>query len=236
MAALSLTVNGRSVSVDVDPDTPLLNILTDDLQLNGPKFGCGLSECGACTVLLDGEPTRSCTALISDAAGRTVLTIEGLSPSDEKVLVLWRDVDATDNEALDDFFRKQAFKTKDSEFDRIYELFPRLTERRDQPAEVLSGGERQMLVIGRALIARPRILLLDEPSLGLAPKLVDQVFEIVEGIRSEATSVLLVEQNALQALGRADRAYVMESGTTTLTGTGKELLGHPEVRLAYLGL
>jgi len=78
MAALSLTVNGRSVSVDVDPDTPLLNVLTDDLQLNGPKFGCGLSECGACTVLLDGEPTRSCTALISDAAGRTVLTIEGL--------------------------------------------------------------------------------------------------------------------------------------------------------------
>jgi len=78
MAALSLTVNGRSVSVDVDPDTPLLNALTDDLQWNGPKFGCGLSECGACTVLLDGEPTRSCTALISDAAGRTVLTIEGL--------------------------------------------------------------------------------------------------------------------------------------------------------------
>jgi len=82
----------------------------------------------------------------------------------------------------------------------------------------------------------PRLLLLDEPSLGLAPKLVDQVFEIVDGIRSEATSILLVEQNALQALARADRAYVMDSGTTTLTGTGKELLGNPEVRLAYLGL
>jgi nicotinate dehydrogenase subunit A len=78
MAALSLTVNGRSHSVDVDPDTPLLNVLTDDLQLNGPKFGCGLSECGACTVLLDGEPVRSCVLLMSDAAGHTVLTIEGL--------------------------------------------------------------------------------------------------------------------------------------------------------------
>ena len=83
MAALNLTVNGRSVSVDVDPDTPLLNVLTDDLQLNGPKFGCGLSECGACTVLLDGEPTRSCSTLMSDAAGRTVLTIEGLGTPDK---------------------------------------------------------------------------------------------------------------------------------------------------------
>jgi nicotinate dehydrogenase subunit A len=83
MAALSLTVNERSYSVDVDPDTPLLNVLTDDLQLNGPKFGCGLSECGACTVLVDGEPTRSCTMLMADAAGHTVLTIEGLGTPDK---------------------------------------------------------------------------------------------------------------------------------------------------------
>jgi len=83
MAALSLTVNGRSHSVDVDPDTPLLNVLTDDLQLNGPKFGCGLSECGACTVLLDGEPIRSCSMLMSDAAGHTVLTIEGLGTTEK---------------------------------------------------------------------------------------------------------------------------------------------------------
>jgi branched-chain amino acid transport system ATP-binding protein len=116
------------------------------------------------------------------------------------------------------------------------ERFPILAERRDELAGNLSGGEQQILALARGLLAAPRLLLLDEPSLGLAPKLVDQVFEIVEGIRSEATSVLLVEQNALQALARADRAYVMESGTTTLTGTGKELLGHPEVRLAYLGL
>ena len=116
------------------------------------------------------------------------------------------------------------------------ERFPILAERRDELAGNLSGGEQQILAVARGLLAAPRLLLLDEPSLGLAPKLVDQVFEIVEAIRSEATSVLLVEQNALQALARADRAYVMESGTTTLTGTGKELLGHPEVRLAYLGL
>jgi len=116
------------------------------------------------------------------------------------------------------------------------ERFPILAGRRDELAGNLSGGEQQILAVARGLLAAPRLLLLDEPSLGLAPKLVDQVFEIVDGIRSETTSVLLVEQNALQALARADRAYVMESGTTTLAGTGKELLGNPEVRLAYLGL
>jgi branched-chain amino acid transport system ATP-binding protein len=116
------------------------------------------------------------------------------------------------------------------------ERFPILAGRRDELAGNLSGGEQQILAVARGLLAAPRLLLLDEPSLGLAPKLVDQVFEIVDGIRSETTSVLLVEQNALQALARADRAYVMDSGTTTLTGTGKELLGNPEVRLAYLGV
>jgi branched-chain amino acid transport system ATP-binding protein len=116
------------------------------------------------------------------------------------------------------------------------ERFPILAGRREELAGNLSGGEQQILAVARGLLAAPRLLLLDEPSLGLAPKLVDQVFEIVDGIRSEKTSVLLVEQNALQALARADRAYVMDSGSTTLTGTGKELLGNAEVRLAYLGL
>jgi branched-chain amino acid transport system ATP-binding protein len=122
------------------------------------------------------------------------------------------------------------------EIGETLERFPILAGRRDELAGNLSGGEQQILAVARGLLAAPRLLLLDEPSLGLAPKLVDQVFEIVDGIRSETTSVLLVEQNALQALARADRAYVMESGTTTLAGTGKELLGNPEVRLAYLGL
>ena len=114
------------------------------------------------------------------------------------------------------------------------EVFARMTVREN--LDLGAWLRKDRIAVARGLLAAPRLLLLDEPSLGLAPKLVDQVFEIVEGIRSEATSVLLVEQNALQALARADRAYVMESGTTTLTGTGRELLGHPEVRLAYLGL
>jgi branched-chain amino acid transport system ATP-binding protein len=122
------------------------------------------------------------------------------------------------------------------QIDEMLQRFPILAGRRDELAGNLSGGEQQILALARGLLAAPRLLLLDEPSLGLSPKLVDQVFEIVDGIRSETTSVLLVEQNALQALARADRAYVMESGTTTLAGTGKELLGNPDVRLAYLGL
>lgn len=122
------------------------------------------------------------------------------------------------------------------QIDETLERFPILAGRRDELAGNLSGGEQQILAVARGLLAAPRLLLLDEPSLGLAPKLVDQILEIVEHIRSGTTSVLLVEQNALQALARADRAYVMESGTTTLTGTGRELLGNPEVRLAYLGL
>jgi branched-chain amino acid transport system ATP-binding protein len=132
-------------------------------------------------------------------------------------------------------WRRKDRSQVERQIDEMLQRFPILAGRRDELAGNLSG-EQQILAVARGLLAAPRLLLLDEPSLGLAPKLVDQVFEIVDGIRSEETSVLLVEQNALQALARADRAYVMESGTTTLAGTGKELLGNPEVRLAYLGL
>ncbi len=133
-------------------------------------------------------------------------------------------------------WRRKDRSTVARQVDEVFENFPILAGRRDELAGNLSGGEQQILALARGLLSKPRLLLLDEPSLGLAPKLVDQVFEIVEGIRSEETSILLVEQNALQALARADRAYVMASGATTLTGTGRELLGNPEVRLAYLGL
>ena len=119
--------------------------------------------------------------------------------------------------------------------DRIFELFPRLRERRQQVAGTLSGGEQQMLAMGRALMARPRILLLDEPSMGLAPILVEQIFETVADINRQGTTILLVEQNAAIALSVAHRGYVLETGSIALTGGAAELSEHPEVQRAYLG-
>lgn len=119
--------------------------------------------------------------------------------------------------------------------DRVMTLFPRLAERRTQRAGQMSGGEQQMLAIGRALMARPRLLLLDEPSLGLAPLIVKQIFSVIKELNeTEGLTVFLVEQNAFHALKLAHRAYVMVNGAITLTGTGKELLSRPEVRAAYL--
>jgi branched-chain amino acid transport system ATP-binding protein len=119
---------------------------------------------------------------------------------------------------------------------RVFDLFPRLAERRKQSAGTLSGGEQQMLAIGRALMARPRLLLLDEPSMGLAPMLIQQIFTIIAEIAGQGTTILLVEQNAQQALSRAHRAYVLETGRIVKTGTGQELLHDPSVREAYLGV
>jgi branched-chain amino acid transport system ATP-binding protein len=118
---------------------------------------------------------------------------------------------------------------------RIFESFPVLAERRRQIAGTLSGGEQQMLAIGRALMSRPKLVLFDEPSLGLAPNIVERTFEIIRSIRTEGTTVLMVEQNAYAALDMCDRAYLLESGTLTLEGTGRELIDNPHVRKAYLG-
>ena len=118
---------------------------------------------------------------------------------------------------------------------RVYELFPRLKERSNQAAGSMSGGEQQMLAIGRALMAKPKLLLLDEPSMGLAPKLIQQIFDIVTEINSQGTTVLLVEQNAAQALKRSNRAYILETGEIIREGTGKELAADPAVKAAYLG-
>ncbi|MGH8930709.1 MAG: ABC transporter ATP-binding protein [Egibacteraceae bacterium] len=125
--------------------------------------------------------------------------------------------------------------TKREDFDRVYQLFPRLAERRDQPGGTLSGGEQQMLAIGRGLMARPRLLLLDEPSMGLAPKLVEQIFAIISEINAQGTTILLVEQNAAMALQHAQRAYVLESGTIVKSDTASQLLDDESVRAAYLG-
>jgi branched-chain amino acid transport system ATP-binding protein len=120
--------------------------------------------------------------------------------------------------------------------DEVHELFPVLADRAEQHAETLSGGEQQMLAIGRALMARPRLLLLDEPSLGLAPQLVETVFNVVAAVRDRGITVLLVEQNASRTLRLADRAYVIESGEIVLDGAGEELLDDQRVRSAYLGV
>ncbi len=123
--------------------------------------------------------------------------------------------------------------TKD--MDKIFEQFPRLAERRAQEAGTLSGGEQQMLAIGRALMSRPTLVLFDEPSLGLAPNLVERTFEIIKNIRDLGTTVLMVEQNALAALEMCDHAYLLESGSLALEGSGRQLLDDPHVREAYLG-
>ncbi|WP_248582082.1 ABC transporter ATP-binding protein [Nocardioides sp. InS609-2] len=122
-----------------------------------------------------------------------------------------------------------------ADFDRVMALFPRLEERIGQIAGTMSGGEQQMLAIGRALMAKPRLILLDEPSMGLAPKLIQQIFSIVGEINQQGTTVLLVEQNAAQALKRADTAHILETGSIVRSGTGAELAGDDSVKAAYLG-
>ena len=123
----------------------------------------------------------------------------------------------------------------DRDYERVFSLFPRLQERRGQLAGTLSGGEQQMLAIGRALMAHPRLLLLDEPSMGLAPILVEQIFDIVRDINAEGTTVLLVEQNALMALGLASRGYILQTGEIVLADSSDKLADNPDVKKAYLG-
>ena len=121
------------------------------------------------------------------------------------------------------------------DIEKVFGIFPRLKERKDQLAGTLSGGEQQMLAMGRALISRPKVLLLDEPSMGLSPIMVDKIFEVVRDVYAQGVTVLLVEQNASRALALANRAYVMDSGLITMTGDGKTMLKDPKVRAAYLG-
>ncbi len=149
---------------------------------------------------------------------------------------LFIDLIVADNLKLGAYiFKKDGSKVK-SRLERIYELFPILRERAKQKAGTLSGGQQQMLAIGRALMAEPKLLILDEPSLGLAPLIIDKLFETVKMINGDGITVLLVEQNAVKSLEIADRGYVLESGKVVLSGSKSDLYGHEDVRRAYLGI
>jgi branched-chain amino acid transport system ATP-binding protein len=139
----------------------------------------------------------------------------------------------TENLQMGAFVRKD--KEIDADIEKVFAIFPRLKERRDQLAGTMSGGEQQMLAMGRALMARPKVLLLDEPSMGLSPIMVDKIFEVVGDIHGRGVTILLVEQNASRALSIASRGYVMDSGEVTMNGPARQLLDDPKVRAAYLG-
>ena len=161
------------------------------------------------------------------------LVKEGLAMVPEGRGVFTR-MSITENLQMGAYIRRDTGAIAD-DIDMVFSIFPRLKERRDQLAGTMSGGEQQMLAMGRALMSRPKVLLLDEPSMGLSPIMVDKIFEVIKDVYARGVTVLLVEQNASRALGIADRGYVMESGLLTMNGPAKELLVDPRVRAAYLG-
>lgn len=175
-------------------------------------------------VLLEGRP-------IHQLASHEIVA-RGVAQSPEGRKIFNR-LTVTENLEMGAYLRSDSAVLED--IDRVFELFPRLRERRLQVAGTLSGGEQQMLAMGRALMARPRILLLDEPSMGLAPILVEQIFETVSDINRQGTTILLVEQNAAIALSVAHRGYVLETGSVALSGAAATLSEHPDVQRAYLG-
>ena len=186
----------------------------------------GLEPLAAGRITIDGV---DCTHL---PAHRRVAVGVALSPEGRGV---FPDQTVRENLLLGAYSRRGAADRVQALIEREFERFPRLRERSEQLAGTLSGGEQQMLAISRALMSEPRLLLLDEPSLGLAPLIIADIFRSIRALRAQGLTILLVEQMARQALGVADRAYVLETGRITLEGTGAELLGHPAVRAAYLG-
>jgi branched-chain amino acid transport system ATP-binding protein len=186
---------------------------------------CGIYHPRQGTIILDGEPIQELPA--------HEIVMRGVSQAPEGRRVFGR-LNVTENLEMGAFARKDKDGIRRDQ-ERVFTLFPRLKERSRQIAGTLSGGEQQMLAIGRALMASPRLLLLDEPSMGLAPILVELIFDTIREINSQGTTILLVEQNALMALSVASRGYVLETGSIVLAGTGRELLNDPQVRQAYLG-
>lgn len=185
---------------------------------------CGSPQASSGSILFEG---KEISALPTHQIMRNGIA---LSPEGRRV---FPDLTVSENLKMGGFFLSRQ-EMEEGE-NHVYELFPRLKERAFQRAGTMSGGEQQMLAIGRALMTKPRLLLLDEPTLGLAPLIIAQIFEIIQAIRAEGVTVFLVEQNANKALQIADRAYVLENGSMVLEDTGENLLSNDEVRKAYLG-
>jgi len=187
---------------------------------------------------------RTITGLVKPAAGRIFFNEEDITGADTYSVIskgitlvpegrrVFPDMTVLENMKIGAYLRTDSL---DDDINWIYELFPRLKERNWQLAGTLSGGEQQMLAVARALMSKPKLMMMDEPSLGLAPLIVKEIFHIIAEIHSHGVTVLLNEQNANMALHIADRAYVLETGRITLTGTGKELLENEDVKAAYLG-
>jgi branched-chain amino acid transport system ATP-binding protein len=200
----------------------------------------GANGAGKTTVL------RMISGLLSPTAGTITFRGQPIHGADSDLIVrlgiahcpeerkIWRDMTVLEHLELGAFVRQGGAGIR-VDMERVFETFPILRERRQQLAGTLSGGQQQMLAIGRALMSRPTLLMFDEPSLGLAPFMVETIGTMIAGIREQGTTVLLVEQNASLALRLADRAYVLETGRVTLSGTAKELAANPEVQRAYLG-
>ncbi|PSF08170.1 branched-chain amino acid ABC transporter ATP-binding protein [Marinobacter fuscus] len=185
---------------------------------------CGTPQASAGRVLLEGRD------ITHEATSNIMRSGIAIVPEGRRV---FPGLTVEENLHMGGFFNTKAEIRKSQ--DHVYELFPRLKEREQQRAGTMSGGEQQMLAIGRALMSKPRMIILDEPSLGLAPIIIQQIFEIIGQLREEGITVFLVEQNAHQALSLADRGYVLETGRIRLHDTGTNLLANPEVREAYLG-
>ncbi len=185
---------------------------------------CGTPRASGGSVLLQGQDI---TQLPTHEIMRKGIAV---SPEGRRV---FPQLTVVENLKMGGFFQDKA--ASDKGVAHVFELFPRLKDRASQRAGTMSGGEQQMLAIGRALMSEPRLLLLDEPTLGLAPLIIAQIFEIIETIRADGVTVFLVEQNANRALSIADRGYVLENGRLVLEDTGKSLLANPDIRKAYLG-
>lgn len=236
MSAL-LTVENLNVSYDAIKAVQDVNFVVNNNEIVSL---IGANGAGKTTIL------RTISGLEKPTKGRILFENQNLLTMNSERIVssgvaqvpegrrVFSGMTVQENLQLGAFTRSKGINLKD-EYALIYDQFPILKERRNQDAATLSGGEQQMLAMGRALMAQPKLLLLDEPSMGLAPLFIEKIFDIIKNVNAQGMTVLVIEQNANQALKIADRGYVLESGKITMTGTGADLLASDDVRKAYLG-